>query len=182
MITIRQAKPSDAAALVFIYAYYVEQTAITFEYEVPSVAEFEARITATLARYPYLVACEQEAIVGYAYAGSYKARKAYDWSAEVSVYVAHEQKGKGIGRMLYEALEVELIQQHVYQVLACITAGNQASVGFHEYLGYKSCGTFTQVGYKFDQWWDILWLQKTLLPLPQQPNDFIPYQSKGDRL
>lgn len=94
MVKIRQAKTSDAAALVAIYAPYVEETAITFEYFVPSVEEFETRILKTLEKFPYLVAEENGEVLGYAYASTYYGRAAYDWTVELSVYVSKESRGK----------------------------------------------------------------------------------------
>lgn len=175
MVTIRPATVADAAAIVEIYRYYVLETAITFEYEVPSVAEFQERIAATLERYPYLVAEVDGQLLGYAYAGVYKGRSAYDWSCEVTVYLAHEAKGKSIGTLLYDALEELLAQQQLVNLTACITGGNAGSVAFHEKRGYQQVAVFPHIGYKFNQWHDVLWLQKTLqAPKDPQPA-FIPY-------
>ena len=107
-IVIRSASVKDAEALLNIYAYYVENTAITFEYEVPTVEEFQQRIANTLKKYPYLVAEKEGTILGYAYAGVFKDRAAYDWSAEVTIYLSHNATKCGIGRKLYEALETEM--------------------------------------------------------------------------
>ena len=107
-MNIRTATPQDAAAILAIYAPYIEQTAITFEYDVPSVEEFRGRIESTLKHYPYLVCEEEGEIVGYAYAGVFKARAAYSHCVETSIYVKMGQHGKGIGKKLYERLEEEL--------------------------------------------------------------------------
>lgn len=104
-IEIRLAEPEDAGELLAIYAPYVEETAITFEYTVPSLAEFQERIRHTRERYPYLVAASAGKIVGYAYAGPFKGRRAYDWAVETSIYVARGAHRQGVGRRLYEALE-----------------------------------------------------------------------------
>lgn len=104
MLTIRPASPGDAQALVRIYAPYVTDTAITFEYGVPSEKEFAARIAGTLERYPYLVAERDGAPVGYAYAGAFHSRPAYDWAVETSIYVDRTQRRGGVGRALYAAL------------------------------------------------------------------------------
>ena len=98
MLTIRPASLSDAQAIQAIYAPYVEKTAITFEYEVPSIQEFEKRICKTLEKYPYLVAEENGQVLGYAYASTYYARTAYDWTTELSIYVAKERVDKGLDR------------------------------------------------------------------------------------
>lgn len=173
---IRVAQIEDAARLVEIYRPYVEETAITFEYEVPSIKEFEQRMIKTLKKYPYLVLeNERGNIVGYAYASTYKGRTAYDWSVEVTVYLDQENQGQGYGKLLYTALEEYLTKQHIYQLTACITAGNGASEHFHEKLGYRKVAHFEKIGYKFGQWYDICWMQKTLGVLPDAPETFIPF-------
>lgn len=111
---VRLATPQDAEELLEIYRYYVEHTAITFEYETPSITEFRQRIKQTLKRYPYLAAVDGHGkIVGYAYASSFKNRAAYDWSVETTIYVDKDVKRQGIGKKLYEALEEILRKQHV---------------------------------------------------------------------
>ena len=119
---VRLATPQDAEELLEIYRYYVEHTAITFEYETPSITEFRQRIKQTLKRYPYLAAVDGHGkIVGYAYASSFKNRAAYDWSVETTIYVDKDVKQQGIGKKLYEALEEILRKQHVINLDACIT-------------------------------------------------------------
>lgn len=159
---IRVAKVEDARDLLAIYAPYVRETAITFETEVPSVEEFEGRIAAIQAIYPYLVAEVDGELVGYAYAHAYYGRAAYAWTVEVSIYVDQKAGGKGVGNALYDALEEELRKQGIRQALACISLPNDASIFFHQKRGYEQVGHFHKVGYKFDQWHDIVWLQKEL--------------------
>ena len=162
MLTIRPAKLSDAKAIQSIYAPYVEKTAITFEYEVPSVQEFENRINKTLENYPYLVAEENGQVLGYAYASTYYARTAYDWTTELSIYLHEDARGRGLGSQLYDALEKELRKRGFLRFLACITVPNEASIAMHEKRGYVQVAHFPKVGYKFEQWHDIVWMQKTL--------------------
>ena len=119
-ISIRTATPDDAEELLAIYAQYVENTAVTFEYSVPSEAEFRRRIENTLKKYPYLVAVSQGEIVGYAYAREFKAREAYAYSVEISVYVKQGLTRSGIGRELYTVLEKALKAQNIVNVNACI--------------------------------------------------------------
>ena len=164
---IRAATPEDAEALLRVYAPYVEKTAITFEYDAPSAEEFAGRIEKTLKRYPYLVAEEDGAILGYAYAGAFKSRAAYDWAAETTVYVAEDAKRRGIGKRLYAALEQALAAQNILNLNACIAypAGEDPyltrdSVEFHRSLGYRLVGQFTQCGYKFGRWYDMVWMEK----------------------
>ncbi|HFI0563244.1 TPA: N-acetyltransferase family protein [Streptococcus suis] len=163
MINIRSAQIEDAADLVTIYAPYVETTAITFETEVPTVEDFASRIKKTLEQFPYLVAEEEGALVGYAYASTYYARAAYDWTVELSVYVSREARGKGIGSLLYDALEEDLKARGLKNFLACIALPNPASLALHEKRGYEQVAHFKKVGYKFDTWHDIVWLQKSLV-------------------
>ncbi|BCP59508.1 GNAT family N-acetyltransferase [Streptococcus parasuis] len=163
MIEIRNAQVEDAANLVAIYAPYVEKTAITFETQVPAVEDFANRIEKTLKKFPYLVAVEEGQIVGYAYASTYYARAAYDWTVEMSVYVQKEARGKGIGNLLYTALEEELTARGFKNFLACIALPNPASIALHEKRGYQQVAHFKKVGYKFGTWHDIVWLQKSLV-------------------
>ncbi|HEM3198500.1 TPA: N-acetyltransferase [Streptococcus suis 14A] len=163
MIDIRSARTEDAADLVAIYAPYVEKTAITFETEVPTVEAFASRIEKTLEKFPYLVAVEEGKVVGYAYASTYYARAAYDWTVELSVYVSREARGKGIGSLLYDALEEELTARGFKNFLACIALPNPASLALHKKRGYEQVAHFKKVGYKFGTWHDIVWLQKSLV-------------------
>ena len=159
---IRLAKPSDARSLLDIYAPYVENTAITFEYEVPTVEDFTTRIEKTLEKYPYLVAEEDCVVLGYAYASTYYARAAYDWAVELSVYVSQDARGQGVGTKLYDALEDLLDQMGYVHFLACISLPNEASLALHRKRGYQQVAHFPKIGYKFNRWHDIVWLQKSL--------------------
>ncbi|MCC3164758.1 GNAT family N-acetyltransferase [Streptococcus sanguinis] len=161
-MNIRLATPSDAATLLAIYAPYVENTAITFEYEVPTIEDFANRIEKTLGKYPYLVAEEDGLILGYAYASTYYARAAYDWAVELSVYVSQDARGKGVGSKLYDKLEELLDQMGYMHFLACISLPNEASLALHRKRGYQQVAHFPKIGYKFDCWHDIVWLQKSL--------------------
>ena len=168
-ITIRTAQLSDASEILKIYTPYVENTAITFEYEVPSTKEFEGRIASTLEKYPYIVAIKEGKIVGYAYAGAFKSRAAYDWGVEMTVYVDGNLKRMGIGRILYEKIEAILGAQGILNVNACIGYPEKEdehltwdSVKFHDKLGYKKIGHFHECGYKFNRWYDMVWMEKLI--------------------
>ena len=174
-LQIRTATPEDAARLVAIYAPYVEQTPITFEYVVPSVEEFAERIRHTLTRYPYLVAEQDGEPVGYAYASAFKGRAAYDWSVETSIYVSKDLRSSGVGSLLYKKLEEYLTAQHVCNVCACITYPNPPSIAFHEKHGYETVAHFHASGYKQDKWHDMIWMEKTLCPHTIPPKPFIPF-------
>jgi phosphinothricin acetyltransferase len=181
-ITIKTAAPTDAAELLKIYQPYVEKTAISFEYETPSVEEFERRIRETLARYPYFVAKTGEELVGYAYASTFKGRPAYDWSVETTIYIREDSRGQGIGRRLYEALENALRKQNILNVNACIAVTDtddpyvtNASMHFHEHMGYRLVGRFHQSGYKFHRWYDMIWMEKMLGEHTQDAAQPIPF-------
>ncbi len=161
-LQIRSARESDAAALVSIYEPYVADTVITFEYTVPSVEEFAGRIRETLKKYPYLVAEVDGEAVGYAYASSFKARAAYDWAVETSIYIRMDMRGKGLGGRLYRALEDVLLKMGILNLNACIGYPNPESVGFHERHGYKTVGHFSKCGYKLNAWHDVVWMEKFL--------------------
>ena len=166
---IRSAARGDAKALRAIYAPYVTDTAVTFEYGVPTEAEFARRIKETLEKYPYLVLEEDGAILGYAYAGPFKGRAAYGWAVETTVYLRADVRGRGYGRALYTALEEALRSRHFLNAYACIAYIDpedeyltQASPRFHAALGYRECGLFRKCGYKFGRWYDMIWMEKHL--------------------
>lgn len=176
-VLIRDARLDDAPALLEIYAYYIENTAVTYELEVPSAEEFRQRIEQTLLKYPYLVAESSGRIVGYAYAGRFHPRAAYDWSAELSIYIAKEFTHCGIGRKLYGALEKKLAQMGIVNLYACIASpdvpdeyldGN--SVEFHRHLGFRLAGTFHNCASKFGRWYSMVWMERLIgehLPSPE---------------
>ncbi len=169
MLTIRSAAPEDAARLREIYAVYVENTAVSFEYEVPSLDEFRGRIVNTLEKYPYLVLEEDGVIQGYAYAGVFKARAAYDRSCEVTIYLDPAAKGRGFGHRLYEALEEALKARGILNLYACIGDPvtedeylTKNSERFHQHLGYTKVGEFHRCGYKFGRWYNMIWMEKII--------------------
>ncbi len=171
---IRLAAEGDAAELLAIYEPYVRQTAITFEYEVPTLEEFRERIRHILEKYPYLAAVRAGEIVGYAYASCFKERPAYDWSVETSVYVKQGLHGQGIGRRLYAALEDILRRQHIVNANACIAYPHPESQRFHEKCGYRTVAHFTKCGYKMGKWYDMVWMEKMLGEHPKQPGKVVP--------
>lgn len=181
-IKIRVATPDDAPELLAIYAPYVTDTAVTFEYEVPSLTDFRARINTTLNRYPYIVALRGGEIVGYAYASPFRVRAAYVWSVETSIYVRCDKKHAGVGTALYEALEALLSRQHVTNMYACIAVPNgedphltRDSIRFHGHMGFTNVGEYRNCAYKFGRWYSMAMMEKCITPhlLPQP--DFIPF-------
>lgn len=162
MIQIRKVTLNDAQECLDIYSYYVINTTITFEYDSPPLDEFKQRIQKITQKYPYLVAVMEDEIVGYAYATSYKDRAAYDWSVETTVYVKKDKNGLGIGKTLYTHLEENLRNNNIVNMLACITYPNPKSIDFHTKFGFDKVGHFPKVGYKFNDWRDIVWMQKAI--------------------
>ena len=171
---LRLAEPADAEKLLEIYAPFVissdrKLSDVSFEYEVPSAEEFTERIKNISADYPYIV-CEHEGrLLGYVYAHPYIPRAAYQWGAEVTIYLAPEGQGRGLGRVMYAALENILRLQGVVVTYACVTASNEHSVKMHEACGYKIIGTFKNTGFKHGHWLDMVWLEKVIADYPAQP-------------
>ena len=185
---IEIASLEDAQELVEIYRYYVEKTAITFEYEVPSVEEFKQRMVHVMEKYPYLIAKENDQIVGYAYAGAFHARPAYDWAVETSIYVDELRKHKGIGGKLHDALEQVLKTQGILNMNACIAWPDgeedetltKNSGEFHAHLGYRMVGEFQKCGYKFHRWYNMVWMEKIIGEHADEQPSPIPFSQLED--
>lgn len=166
---IREATSADAARLAEIYAYYVLNTAITFEIDAPDEKEFARRIKKTEEKYPYIVCGEEGRVLGYAYASPLKGRAAYYPSVELSVYIDKDVRGKGIGKALYAELEKRLKKQNITNLYACITYADSpdeyltdASVKFHLRMGFKEVGEFHNCAEKFGNRYGVKWLEKFL--------------------
>lgn len=169
-VKLRIASPGDAAAIHAIYAPLVAATTISFETRDPGIDEMQKRIATTLGRYPWLVAIDSAGkLLGYAYAGAHRAREAYQWSVDVSVYVAAGAQRLGIGRRLYRALFGVLRAQGFVSAFAGIALPNAASIGLHEALGFVPIGVYRNVGYKLGGWRDVGWYQLALANAPAQP-------------
>ena len=164
---LRLATPDDAAVIQEIYAPYVLDSATSFETEIPSATELAERISATLDFYPWLVCEDEGVVVGYAYASAHRARAAYCWAVDVSVYIAASHQRRGLGRILYTALFERLIQQGFFVAIAGITLPNPGSVGLHESLGFTHVGTYHNIGFKAGAWQDVGWWEKSLQPPTQ---------------
>jgi sortase and related acyltransferases len=168
-MSIRTVRPEDAKGLLDIYAYYVEETAISFETEVPSVEEFKIRIEEILKSYPYIVACDNDELLGYAYLHPFVGRKAYELSAETTIYLNPVKKKMGIGKKLYSVLEDIAKAQNITNLYSCIGYVdvedeylNNNSVEFHEHMGYRMVGKFENCGHKFDRWYHMVWMEKII--------------------
>lgn len=168
---IRMATTGDTAKLLAIYSQYID-TSITFEYTLPSLAEFAARISGVLAEYPYLVWQEDGKILGYAYAHRHMERAAYQWNAELSVYLDRTACRRGLGRRLYGALMELLTMQGILTAHALVTSPNPASQALHESMGFHLTAVHRLAGYKNGAWRDVLWYEKELAsrgPDPMAP-------------
>lgn len=160
---VRPGSPEDASACLAIYRPYVEDTAITFETEVPDVDEMGARIAAARETHEWLVVEDDHEVIGYAYAHALNPRAAYQWSAETSIYVAVGHRRAGNGRELYNELLRRLTQRGYRRAFAGITQPNEASNAFHRRFGFQPAGLFRRVGWKNGSWQDVAWMQMDLL-------------------
>lgn len=168
-MVIRAATREDAGSLLKIYSYYVENTAISFEYVAPSLDEFSKRISSTLEKYPYIILEDDGLIRGYAYAGAFHSRAAYAHCCEVTIYLDHDSKGNGYGKALYEALEKALKKMGIINLYACIADPEvedeyltKNSECFHQHMGYTKVGEFHKCGYKFGRWYNMIWMEKMI--------------------
>ena len=170
---IRFVKPEDCRQILDIYGQYIN-TSITFEYELPSEEDFAKRIEEISEIYPYLVLEENDKIFGYAYAHRLRERAAYQWIAELSIYLDKNITSKGHGRILYEKLLEILKLQGLKTVYGCITMPNEKSEKLHEKLGFKNVGVFSKAGYKNGKWLNIAWFEKNIAPCETNPKDITP--------
>ena len=173
-MTIRFTKLIDAPAILAIYAPYVMNSAITFEYTVPSVSEFSERIQIIQQQFPFLVAEEDGQLLGYAYASRHRDRIAYQWAVETSVYIHPHGQRKGLARALYTKLFELLRRQGYYTACAGITKPNLQSETFHCVMGFESIGLYSNVGYKMGEWHSVEWFQLALQPHQLNPAKPIP--------
>ena len=182
-ITLRMATVQDAKAVLAIYKPYIDSTAISFETEQPSLQNFEERIANITAVYPYIVCHVNGDMAGYAYARRYGQRTAYQWNAELSVYVRQNFTGRKIGTALYTALFEILELQRVQNVYACITHPNPPSETFHTGLGFSLLGICRMVGYKCNQWQDVAWYEKFIGSHESPPEPLLSvHELDADRL
>lgn len=166
---IRNSSENDVREMMNIYAYYVNNTAISFECEVPTIEDFNGKIANIKAKYPCLIAEVDGAIAGYAYAQLFVGREAYSHSTELTIYLKHELQYRGIGGALYRRLEEELGKMGIINLYACIGYPEvedeyltMNSVNFHSHLGFEICGRFYKCGYKFNRWYSMVWMEKII--------------------
>lgn len=161
-VNVRLATEMDAAAILAVYAPYILETVITFEYDVPPVEEFAGRIRTIIKEYPYLV-CELDGkVAAYAYGHRHMERAAYQWNAELSVYVDRDQVHRGMGKALYAAVMEILKLQNIQTVYGIVTSPNENSERLHDSMGFTHRALFPQMGYKFGKWLDVAWFEKNL--------------------
>ena len=161
-IAIRRANAADMRTICEIVNHYIATTAVNFRTEPQSVREWEADWQQYRERYPWLVASSAERVAGVAYAAPWKARAAYDWCAEVTVYVAADCLRQGVGSLLYHRLLADLEAQGFQTAVAAIGLPNEPSVALHEALGFRHAGMLKRVGYKFGAWHDVGFWQKAI--------------------
>ena len=169
-LIIRTAREADAKALLDIYRPFAESTSVSFELQAPSVHEFAARISKSLAWWHWLVAERDGECVGYAYGSPHREREAYAWSVEVSAYVRPTHLRQGIAQALYSRLFAELASKGYCNAYAGVTLPNPASIALHLSSGFSSIGVFKAVGRKFGAWQDVAWYHRVLRsePLTEQ--------------
>lgn len=177
MDAIRLAEESDAEGVLAVYRPYVEETAVTFEYTVPTQVEFLCRLQRIQSNYPFLVCEEKGQIIGYAYAHRQLMRAAYRWNAELSIYVERACTGRGVGKALYTALIEVLKLQHIQTVYALIALPNRASVALHDKMGFTQVGLHPKTGYKLGKWYDVAWYEKMIGERKNPPPDILPIGS-----
>lgn len=169
LVWLRPAKLGDAEQLLAIYTYYVEHTAISFDYIAPTLEEFQRRMEKTMERYPYLVLEAEGQVWGYAYAGPFVGRAAYDWCCELTIYLHPQATKRGWGRLLYQELEMRLREMGILNLYACIGYPEsddeyltRNSAYFHAHLGFSQVGFFQNCGYKFGRWYHMVWMEKII--------------------
>ncbi len=165
-LIVRDAMSADTEALLAIYKPFVVETAVSFELEPPSAAEFEQRIVAAQSKWAWLVAERGDELLGYAYGSSHRSRAAYQWSVEVSAYVHGAHRRQGVGKALYARLLGVLADKGYCMAYAGITLPNEPSIRLHESLGFREVGVFRRAGRKFGRWHDVSWWQRELREEP----------------
>lgn len=179
-VHFRRATEEDVVSILAIYAPYVTDSAITFEYDVPSEEEFRQRIRTISAEYPYFV-CESDGqIIGYAYAHRHMERAAYQWNAEISIYIRQGFTGKGLGKTMCQTLIDLLRLQGIRNVFSCVTIPNERSAHLHHSMEFSTEGIFQNAGYKCGKWQTIAWFRKNIAPYTNEPAPFLPI-SRIDR-
>jgi len=163
-LAVRRAERRDRARITEIYNHYIETTPITFDVKPYSEAEREPWFAqfGERGRHQLFVAERAGEVIGYAGSMQYRPKQAYETSAEVTIYVAHDERARGVGPHLYDALFASLRGEDVHRLLAGITLPNEASVRLHERRGFTLVGVYSEVGRKLGRYWDVGWWEKRL--------------------
>ena len=170
---IRFAKAADAEEILEIYKPYIMETAITFECKIPLIDEFRDRIKKISMEYPYIVCLEKGKIIGYAYANRQMEREAYQWNAELSVYIDKYHLRCGVGKALYNVLIEILKLQNIRNVYGGVAFPNKNSEKLHEHFGFRKLAVYHNTGYKFKEWHDVMWFEKTIGNYDLEPKPFV---------
>jgi L-amino acid N-acyltransferase YncA len=178
---IRFATPADASAVLEIYGPFCEDSPVSFETKKPGVTEIEGRIREIIERFPWLICENNNAVLGYAYAGPHRERAAYRWSVDVAIYISANCRGHGIGTALYTALFDLLRIQGFFKAYAGITLPNSPSLRLHQRFGFEPVGVYKQVGYKVGAWHDVSWLALNLQPAGRPPEETLLIQDAIQR-
>ena len=181
MIDLRPATPDDAAALLGIYGSYVVTNAVSFETIPPPVEEMRERIAATVATYPWIVACDQDSgfVIGYAFAKPVRHGSAYRFAVETACYVGGPYQGQGVRRSLYASLIATLTSQHFTQAISSLTMPQDAAIQLHEAMGFRRGGVYREVSYKNGQWIDVGIWQRELAQPDSPPDEPLPFSAIG---
>lgn len=171
-LEIRLAEKGDLQDIMAVYSHYILKTTVTFENTVPDLSEFEKRFERITAKYPWVVAVDGGIVVGYAYADvPFSARPAYNWDADLSVYLDNSCVHRGLGSRLYRVLMDILAELGYRNVYGIVTGENLASIAFHEKLGFRNVGCMKGSGYKFGKWLDVVWFEKRIAELGEPSGD-----------
>lgn len=167
---IRMIEDADIPVILDWYNFYIEHSSATFETEPLSLETFTKRVHMITEKYPWIILEKEGKPVGYAYLGSFMERAAYDWTCDLALYLDPEQRGKGYGTELMNAI-IETAEKCGYvNLVSIVTMGNRASEHLHEKAGFRVMGQFEHSGYKFDQWWGITWYGRCLKDQDEKPN------------
>ena len=184
---MRDATIDDAQGILDIMDYYMKNTAVHFSCEAPALEEFKKTMIQIIGRYPFFVLEDKEVIKGFAYAKQFSCVPAYDWSCELTIYVIDDLKGKGFGRKLYLAIENALKRmriKNIYAYIAFIEREDEyldnSSMKFHEKMGFKTNAKFSKCGYKFDRWYDVIWMEKIISDHELYPDKILSYKDIVD--
>lgn len=166
---IRRALPEDSNAISAIYGHYIRHTEFTFDIEPVGSEDFSARILAAASNHAFIVAQDEKEILGYAFTSPYKSKRAYQWTAEIGIYLSADLLSRGTGKMLYGAL-LNLAQcQNYTTLLAGITTPNQRSEKLHAHFGFSPCFTLDNIGFKGGQWRQVIWWRKDFTSFDTPP-------------